>query len=478
MYCHCACGIIEFIYSEIWGHTMFIRKDVLKLALPVIAEQAFIMVMGVINTIMAGNLGKEAVSAIGMVDSINNIFIAFFSALAVGGTVVVAQYYGQRNYGKANEAARHTVFAGILFSLFITVLLFIFRNNVVMLLFGSAERQVLENSLIYLEITLFTYPLIALTSVACGVLRGVGDSKTPMKVMIFMNFINIVLSYVFIYGLNIQNDHFNISIPGNGVKGAAYGIAAARVIGALLIGFVLLNGSKIIKLKLDRHFRPEWSMLKSIFGIGLPASIESLLFNSGKLITQIFIVGMGTASIAASAIASSVFGLINIPGSALSIAAITLVGQHMGKGESEEAQSTILYLTKATSLCMLVICLITFPSARLLASAFTTNADVIPIAVSLIRTSLLSVPLLWAVSFVIPAGLKGAGDAKYTLFVSIFGMWAFRVSLGYILGIPLGFGVVGVWFGMYIDWLVRGMFFYIRLKRGKWKNNIVIKEAG
>ncbi len=434
------------------------------------------MVMGVINTMMAGHLGKEAVSAIGMVDSINNILIAFFSALAVGGTVVVAQYYGQTNTVKVNEAARHTVFASILLSLFITALLFIFRNVVIEVLFGSAERQVMENSLTYLEITLFTYPLIALTSVACGVLRGVGDTRTPMKVTIFMNFLNIVLSYILIYGIKYQNNHFNIIIPGNGIKGAAYGIATARTVGALIFCFVLLNGSKIIKLKLDRQFRPEWNMLKSIFGIGLPASVESLLFNSGKLITQMFIVGMGTASIAANTIAGSVFGLINIPGTAFSIAAITLVGQHMGRGESEKAGSTIMYLTKATSLCMLAICMIIFPFAELLVSAYTINADVIPIAVSLVKTSLLTVPTLWASSFLIPAGLKGAGDVKYTLLVSIFGMWAFRVVMGYVLSTLLGLGVIGVWLGMYIDWLVRSVLFYARLRRGKWRSNTVIRD--
>ena len=456
---------------------MFIRKDVLKLALPVVAEQAFIMVMGVINTMMAGHLGKEAVSAIGMVDSINNVFIAFFSALAVGGTVVVAQYYGQGNIEKANEAARHTVFAGILLSLFITAILFIFKNGVVMALFGSAERQVMENSFTYFEITLFTYPLIALTSIACGVLRGAGDTRTPMKVTVFMNFLNVILSYLFIYGISIQNNHLNISIPGYGVRGAAYGIAVARTIGALIFCFVLLNGSKIIKLKLDRHFRPDWSMLGSIFGIGLPASVESLLFNGGKLITQIFIVSMGTASIAANTISSSVSGLINIPGSAFGIAATTLVGQHMGKGEGEEAQDSIMYLTKAASICMLATCLIIFPLARLLASAYTTSEDVIVIAVGVIRMSLVSVPLFWPASFVIPAGLKGAGDVKYTLLVSVFGMWAFRVVMGYILGVSLGLGVAGVWLGMYIDWVVRGILFYTRLKHGKWKNNIVIKDA-
>lgn len=455
---------------------MFLRRDVIKLAMPVVAEQAFLMIMGVINAIMAGHLGKEVVSAIGMVDSINNIFISFFSALAVGGTVVVAHYSGQRNYKSANEAARHTLFSSALLSIVITIVIFIFRHSLVGLLFGSAEQDVMNNSLMYLGITLLTYPMIALTSVACGVLRGAGDTKTPMKITIMMNFLNIVLSYVLIYGFRIGNSHFQLEIPGLGLRGAAYGIAAARTIGAGLVILVLFRGSKIIKLTIDRTFRPDFEILKSIFGIGLPASIESMLFNGGKLITQIFIVSMGTASIAANYIAGSVFGLINIPGVALSIAATTLIGQHMGRGEKEEARATSMYLVKAASLCLLVACAVIFPLSRLLASAYTGNAEVVEISAFLIRTSLISMPLLWSVAFILPAALKGAGDARYTLVVSVISMWTFRITLGYVIGIPLKQGVAGVWYGMYVDWIVRGVLFYIRLKRGKWMNKVVVKR--
>jgi Na+-driven multidrug efflux pump len=203
--------------------------------------------------------------------------------------------------------------------------------------------------------------------------------------------------------------------------------------------------------------------------------VESLMFNGGKLITQVFVVGMGTAVIAANYIAGSVFGLLNIPGAAMSIAATTLVGQHMGRGEAEQAESTMLYLMKAACVCLFVICAAAYPFASLLASAYTQSKDVIQITASLIRTSLITMPTLWALSFIIPSGLKGAGDAKYTLFVSIFGMWAFRITLGYIFGIPLKMGVMGIWLGMYVDWFVRGILFYTRLKRGKWKKNIVIR---
>jgi putative MATE family efflux protein len=455
---------------------VLIRKDVISLSVPIIAEQTFVMIMGVINAIMAGSLGKEVVSAIGMVDSINNVFISFFSALSIGGTVVVAHYIGQKNLKGANEASSLAIISGVALAALVTILLIFFRTMLIKILFGSAEQQVINNSSIYLNITLLTYPFIALTSVACGVLRGSGDTKTPLKITIIMNILNILLSYILIYGINIGNAHLHIAIPGFGIRGAAFGIAAARTIGAALILYTLLRGSTFIKLKIDRTFKLNFEILRSIFGIGFPASVESLMFNGGKLITQVFIVGMGTASIAANYVAGVVFGLVNIPGAALSIAATTLVGQSIGKNEIEEANSILRYLTKLTSVCLLILCLLVIPFAGVLSAFFTKSSDVIEISSTLIRVSALVMPAIWAISFILPAGLKGAGDAKYTMIVSIFGMWAFRITLGYILGVPLKMGVLGVWIGMYIDWLVRGIFFYIRLQRGKWKKNVVIRK--
>lgn len=456
---------------------MIIRRDVLKLAGPIVAEQAFVMVMGVVNTMMAGHLGKEAVSAIGMVDSLNNILIAFFSALAVGGTVVVSYYTGRNDGESANDTARHTILSGFAIAAAVTILIFIFRRVLVIVLYGSAEQLVMENAIKYLNITLLTYPLIAVTSVTCGVLRGAGDTRNPMIVTIIMNILNIMLSYVFIYGINVNTSGFSVKISSLGIRGAALGIALARTTGAVLIIIVILRGSKLLKLTFERRFQMDMRILRSIFGIGIPASIESLLFNVGKLITQVFIVGMGTVSIAANHVAASIFGLLNVTGVALSTAATALVGQHMGRGESDEAEGTLIYLVKSASVCLFAICALVFPFAGLLASMYINNRDVVEIAATLTRTAIITVPVSWAASFVLPAGLKGAGDAKYTMFVSVFSMWVFRIVMGYILGIPLKMGVIGVWTGMYIDWAVRGVLFYLRLKSGKWKRNVVVKDG-
>ncbi|HEY8891539.1 MAG TPA: MATE family efflux transporter [Clostridium sp.] len=440
----------------------WIRKDVFNLAIPIMTEQLFVISLGMINTMMAGHIGKEAVSAIGMVDAINNIFIAFFSALAIGGMVVVAQFVGQGNIKKANATMKQALFSGLIITFIVTTIMFIFQGPIIAMLFGSAEADVISNAHTYLGITLLTYPLITIDLVSNGLLRGAGDTKTPMKVSIFMNIINVTLTYIF------------INVLGLGIVGAALGIAIARVSGGIIILTVLLRGSKILKLTNLKKFKFDKSLLKLIFGIGLPASVESLLFNGGKLITQIFIVDMGTIAIASNAIAGSVATMLNVPGNSLCIAATALVGKYMGRGETKEAEGALSYITVLSTIFLTVIALISIPFARNIVSLFTTNKEIIHLASVVLIVNSACIPL-WSISFVLPSGLKGAGDVKYTLVTTIIGMWLFRITLGYLLGVVLNFGLIGVWIGMIIDWVVRGTLYCIRFKKGKWKLKTVVK---
>ena len=172
---------------------MFIRKNVIKLAIPIMIEQTFVMLLGVFNTMMAGHIGEEAVSAVGMVDSINNIFISVFAALSVGATVVVAQQIGKKDSEKVNETIKQALVSGVILSFTITILMWVFRTGVINLFYGSAEELVKSNAKLYIEFTLFTYPFIATQQIANGILRGCGDVKKPMYVTMFMNIVNVTL---------------------------------------------------------------------------------------------------------------------------------------------------------------------------------------------------------------------------------------------------------------------------------------------
>ena len=440
---------------------MFIRKDVLKLAIPIMIEQTFVMLLGTCNTMMAGHIGEEAVSAIGMVDSINNMFISFFAALSVGATVVVAQQIGQNKPKRANETARQAIASGILVSFVITMLLWIFRIPLVNVLYGSAEELVKIDAKLYLEFTLLTYPFIAIEQIANGILRGCGDTKTPMKITIFMNIINIALGYILIFGIHIVN------LPSFGIGGAAVAIAIARLIGTLLIIIVLVRGSKIIKIKNIFPFKFDNQIQKSIFNIGIPAGMEQVIFNAGKLIVQMFIVTMGTASIAANAIAGSIAIMINVPGNALCLAATTLVGQYVGRNDIKGAKNTLIYLVKFGTFCLVSLGLLFVPISGLLASLYTDIPEVIAISSTLIRSNSIAL-IAWGLSFILSSGLKGAGDTRFTMLTAFIGMWIFRIFAGYILGIVLGLGVLGIWIAMYIDWIVRGTMYFIRLRGNEW----------
>ena len=440
---------------------MLIRKNVLKLAIPIMVEQTFVMLLGVCNTMMAGHIGAQAVSAIGMVDSINMLFISFFAALSVGATVVVAQQIGQEQSKKANETAKQAIVSGFILSAIISLLLWIFRAPLINVLYGAAEELVKSNAKLYIEFTLLTYPFVAIEQIANGILRGAGDTKTPMYISIFMNVINIILGYILIYGVN------SLYIPSFGIMGAAIAIAIARMIGTILIMIILFRGSKIIKLRRLFPFKFDMKIQKSIFNIGIPAGMEQVIFNTGKLIVQIFIVTMGTASIAANAIGMSISQIINVPGNALCLAATTLVGQYIGRNDIKGAKSTLMYLVKFTTVCLVSIGIIFVPIAEWVASLYTNVPEVIRLTGLLIRSNSIAL-LAWAISFVLSSGLKGAGDTRYTMMTAFIGMWIFRIGLGYIIGIVLKFGILGIWIGMYVDWIVRGTLYLLRLRGNRW----------
>ncbi|HCW52963.1 MAG TPA: MATE family efflux transporter [Clostridium sp.] len=440
---------------------MKIRKDVINLAVPIMIEQTFVMLLGMCNTMMAGHIGEEAVSAIGMVDSVNNMFISFFAALSVGATVVVAQQIGQDNYKKANETAKQAIVSGLLVSTLITLILWILRIQFINVLYGGAEELVKIDAKLYFEFTLITYPFIAIEQIANGILRGCGDTKTPMKISIFMNVINIILGYILIFGIDA------IGVPSFGIEGAALAIACARFAGTIVIMYILFKGDKVIKIENIHKFKFDMNIQFNIFNIGIPAGMEQVIFNAGKLIVQMFIVTMGTASIAANAIGMSISQIINVAGNALCLAATTLVGQYVGKDDIKGAKETLIYLVKTGTTLLVLAGIIFMPIAPMVSGLYTDSSEVIKISTRLIRSNNIAL-IAWGMSFIMSAGLKGAGDTRYTMVTSFIGMWLFRIVFGYILGIKLNLGVFGVWVAMYMDWIVRGAMYCIRIRGDKW----------
>ena len=449
-----------------WGakrkaHRVLLWREVMPLAVPIFLENACVLLMGVFSTFLVSWLGQDAMAGVGLADSFNMVIIAFFAAVDLGTTVVVAFSFGKLDPERARAAARQSLVLMTIVAIILAAVIHLAGPHIIEIIAGKASPEVRELALSYLQTTVWSYPAAAITLIASGALRGAGNTKLPLLINVGMNILNILFSSILIYGALGWN--------GMGFVGAGLGLTISRYMGAIAIILVLMSGfNPALRITFRSYFtRLNTSILREVLGIGIPASVESVLFNGGKLLTQMFVAGMGTSVIAGNFIAFSVAALINLPGNALGASSTIIVGRRLGKGERGQAERQLRHILWLSTVVLTLIAWGTAPFAGLFASFYTDDPEVIHVVVVLLWMNAAFMPI-WAASWVLPAGLKGARDARYAMWVAMVGMWCCRVVAGYTLGIVLGMGVVGVWLGMFLDWAVRGACFYWRLASGRW----------
>ncbi|WP_251550155.1 MATE family efflux transporter [Neobacillus muris] len=431
-------------------------KQIFDIILPLFVDQAFLVIMSLLNTAMVSSAGVAAVSAVSMVDSLNIFLVNVFIAVATGGTVIVAQYKGNGNMKMVSKTATQAISAVTLFSVLLGALVIIFHTELLNLLFGKAEADVMQNAKIYLIGSCISYPLIAIFQAVTGALRGVGETKPCLNLSLLLNLTNTVLNILLIIVFHL------------GVEGLIIATIAARLLGmaASLIYIIKYNDTIHFKIKNAIHF--DFSILKKVMFIGLPFAAEQIFFNGGKLLTQTFIVQLGTLALTANAIGGSITLLFQIGPNAIGIAMVTVVGQCIGRKNIHDAKKFTKSLMGLSSILFVVTSMVMLPFFPLLMKLFHTPDEIVPTIFTLIVVSAIAQPLLWPVSFNLPAALRAAGDSNFTSVASLLSMWLLRVVLGYLLGITFGFGIIGVWVAMIVEWGVRGIVFVLRFKGKKW----------
>ncbi|MCM3703998.1 MATE family efflux transporter [Paenibacillus macerans] len=437
-------------------------RQVIALFLPILVDQAFIVGLNLVNTAMISSSGVAAVSAVNMVDSLNVFLINVFVAVATGGTVVVAQYKGSGNDRMVSQAAASTVASVSLMALAIGLLLIGLHNPIMNLLFGSASADVLDSARVYMIGSSISYMGLALVQAVCAGLRGIGKTRASLSLSLIMNLLYVLLNVVFINLLHM------------GVLGMAFSVNIARYTGAICALYYLFKMEESLRLHLRDLFKLPLSMLRKIMFIGLPFAAEQMFFNGGKLLTQVFIVSLGTYAIATNAIGGSLGMVFQIPAGALSLTIVTVVGQCIGRGNIADARKFIKSFLWLGSASLTLIGLILMPFFGPLVGLFDPPAEIVgDIFWILLISNIAQVPL-WPISFILPSALRAAGDSRFTSVTSMLTMWLFRVVLGYVLGITLGFGIIGVWLAMCCEWGVRGVIFLWRFRGKKWYAHKVI----
>lgn len=451
-----------FLLNKYFTGEVLDYKQIIAIIIPILVDQAFIILMSLLNTAMISSSGVAAVSAVSMVDSLNIFLINVFVAVATGGTVIVAQYKGSGNNEMVSKSAAQAISAVAIMSVFISVFVVIFHMPTLNLLFGRAEADVLQNAKIYLIGSCISYPFIALFQAVNGALRGVAETKACLGLSLIMNITFLALNVLFITVLDM------------GVMGLIISMLTARILGMAASLIYLLKYNQTLRFRIQNAIRLNWSILKKIMFIGIPFAAEQMFFNGGKLLTQTFIVQLGTLAITVNAISGSISLLFQIGANALSIAIVTVVGQCIGRRNIADARKYVKSFLGLSTVFFIIGDIILLPLFPVIVKLFSPPAEIIPTIFQLTVLIAIAQPLFWSFSFITPSALRAAGDSNFTSISSLLSMWLLRVILGYLLGITLGFGIMGVWIAMVTEWVIRGSVFMWRFKGEKWYSRKLI----
>ena len=435
---------------------LFSQKELLVLAVPLLVEQLLEVTVGMADTMMVSRCGEAAISGVSLVDMINNLIIVLFAALATGGAVVVSQYLGAKDRPDADKSAGQLLLLSGLSGVVIGAVCFVLARPMIRLFYGSIDADVLDAGVKYLQIIALSYPFLALYNGGAALFRSMGNSKISMQISFLMNVINIVGNAVCIFGLKM------------GVDGVAWPSVVSRVVAAFLI--LRRCYQKGNALTVPKTTRLDARMTRRILGIGIPSAFENSLFEAGRILVVSMISTFGTVQIAANAVANNLDGMGVIPGKALSLAMITVVGRCVGAGDSEQA----VYYTRKLSLWSYIAMGLSNGAILLflhkLIGIYALSGETMVLSETLVRIHAGFAILLWTLSFVLPNALRAANDVKFTMLVSILSMAVWRLGFSYLLCVRMGWGAVGVWIAMVIDWMCRVTCFVIRFRSGVWKN--------
>ena len=434
---------------------LFSKKDLRKLIIPLILEQTLAITVGMADTMMISSAGEAAVSGVSLVDMFNNLIISVLAALATGGAVVTSQCIGAGRREEACRSARQLVFTEAAITIGISVLVLLFHRQILGLFFGQIEADVMQNAIIYLIISVFSFPLLAVYDSCAALYRSMGNAQITLKISLLMNVINVVGNAIGVYVLKL------------GVAGVAIPSLVSRGVAGVVLFTFLHNPDNLVFLTRGK-FKVDATIVKRILFIGIPSGIENGIFQLGRVLVVSIIAAFGTSQIAANGVANSLDSMGCIVGQAMSLAMITVIGRCVGAGEEGQVRYYTKKLLGETYFYTAVINSIILLLLPWILQIYGLGEETTRLSYILVMIHDGMAIFLWP-AFVLPNMLRACNDVKYTMVVSIFSMITFRIGFSYLFGVHMGWMAVGVWAAMVIDWVFRVLCFVGRYLAGTWR---------
>lgn len=436
-----------------------VRRQILALALPVVAEQILNTMTHVVDMMMVGHLGPAAIAAVGLSNQPLFLSMAIFMGIGTGTTALVARYTGAREPETVESVTRQSFWMGLVAAILVALAYHGFAPGIIALM--GAEADVAPLGVAFLQWSALGYVAMQWSQVMNGAIRGRGDTRTPLRVGVVVNIVNVILGYCLIYG--------HLGLPAMGVIGSALATTIARWVGALMILAHLLRSTHPVRLHLPTLFRLDLGAMARVLRIGLPTAGERVLQSLGMISFVRIIAGLGTISVAAHQVAVNAESISYMPAIGLATAGTALVGQRLGARDPDGAARIIRETTWITILIMTCMSLIFFGLGRPYVSLYTSDAAVIDLGASMLAiTAAVQIPM--GITIALGGALRGAGDTLPMMVATALGVWVVRLSITSGLIHLAGWGLAAAWVSMFFDWLFRCAVAFLRIRSGRWRS--------
>jgi putative MATE family efflux protein len=431
------------------------KKVIIRFTYPVVTENIVSITLSLIVSMLIGGISGSALAVIGISNTAFTLGISAFAVFTNTPAILTARLIGANENAQASEIIEQSVFFSAAFGLATAAVIEIFSAGIVNLLTPNASAELIAETLSFFRIFSLSFPTMLLYQVLCGIMRSSGNSIMPMTAGIIMNLLHLIFTWLFAYLFRL------------GITGVAISYVTARFIGMLIILFAVLRSDYNFQVDVKKIFRPKLSVLRRIFRLGLPISIESTLVQGGYLATNVMAVGLGIQSASAYQIANTVNTFISLPQGVSNVVSLVTGGQLIGAGENKKARKTAWVILLAALAAMLIIGLPIAAGGTFISSLYSSDAAVIAESASLMPLLILvAVPACFINVF--DPVLRAGGDPKFVMTTGILGVWLVRIPVTYLLCYRLGLGTAGIFLGNFTGLSVRSISNLIRFLSGRW----------
>lgn len=439
---------------------LYSNKNLLYLFIPLVIEQGLEYLVGFADSLTVAKVGEAAVSGVSLVDFVMALLISIFTALATGGGAITGQYLGSKKDNEANQSALQMMKVTFYLSIVITLIIFVFKNSILHLLFGSISSDVYHHAMTYLNVVVLSIPFLAIYNGGAAIFRTMNNSKLPMQIMLAMNIVNVIGNALCVFILKM------------GVEGIAIPTLVSRVGAALLILYfskkTTIHLSQLMNIKINRN------MIEKILNIGIPFGIENSMFYLGRLIVLSIVSLFGTASIAANSVGGTLVMFQVLPGTAINLGLTSIISRCIGANDYDQAKYYTKKINRWMHISFIISTVIILLLMPLIMSFYNLSSRATSYVWQIIILHGIMMTLIWPYGYMLPIIFRSSGDAKFPMIVSIISMVICRILFSYILAVIFNMGMMGTWYAMFLDWIVKAIIYTYHYIKGKWMNYQVV----